>query len=394
VIRPKNRPEARIAVSVLALVTVFLAAAYRFWPRKLVLPACSYPSVRIEDGRIVAPFPTRVLLARVGEFDDPLSSYLWFDYLRSRSALRRQRVFVVNSKEAEKKRHEILIELPNDAVGSVSLLSGLEAKGYFDGFDLLFSSAAQAAAYEEQTKVLVASYQNHSCGKLEALSREQLQSSVARFIVFKSQTDARARDRTASGRLALSDAAAAHIAADIIAVAKFYNLPLAALLGIGAMENNYLAVDGDLQHTVWKRRALKDDIVLERRRRKALVSDYSMGAWQISRETLRRAHSLYLKDGRDYTALPPRLRPTKVLDLNSVDPDVMTTYAGLLLRGLLDRFHGDVPNAVGAYNGGPRRPNLRYASGVRLVASYADNVLACGAADETTPANPSFTRSN
>jgi len=42
-----------------------------------------------------------------------------------------------------------------------------------------------------------------------------------------------------------------------------------------------------------------------------------------------------------------------------VDDAVLTTYAGLLLRGLLDRFDGDVDKATGAYNGASRPPTPR-----------------------------------
>jgi hypothetical protein len=58
-----------------------------------------------------------------------------------------------------------------------------------------------------------------------------------------------------------------------------------------------------------------------------------------------------------------------------VDDAVLTTYAGLLLRGLLDHFGGDVEKATGAYNGGVRAPNPAYASGVKTVAVYARRIL-------------------
>jgi hypothetical protein len=58
-----------------------------------------------------------------------------------------------------------------------------------------------------------------------------------------------------------------------------------------------------------------------------------------------------------------------------VDDAVLTTYAGLLLRGLLDHFGGDVEKATGAYNGGVKAPNPAYASGVKGVAQYARRVL-------------------
>ena len=61
--------------------------------------------------------------------------------------------------------------------------------------------------------------------------------------------------------------------------------------------------------------------------------------------------------------------------METLNSDVLTTYAGLLIRDLLDRFHGDMAMATGAYNGTIRHPNLRYAEGVELVASYARRVI-------------------
>ena len=141
------------------------------------------------------------------------------------------------------------------------------------------------------------------------------------------------------------------------------------------MENNYLDVQGDLEHTTWKRKAEPGDIVLKRRRGRVLVKNYSLGPWQITRETLRYAHELFLHDKRDYSALPERLRPSRQLNFDSLDGHVLTTYAGLLLRDLLDHFDGDIEQAVGAYNGGISNPNLQYAAGVQQVAQYARSVL-------------------
>jgi hypothetical protein len=156
--------------------------------------------------------------------------------------------------------------------------------------------------------------------------------------------------------------------------------------------------DGDLTHTVWKPRPQRGDLVLAQRRKRVLVSDYSIGAWQISRESLRRAHELYLKDKRDYDLLPARLRPAKEFDFNSLNDEVLTTYAGLLLRDLLDRFGGDVDKAIGAYNGGVRTPNPAYASAVKNVALYARKVLEHAPVqdpqhpEKTPPAGPSVPR--
>jgi len=142
------------------------------------------------------------------------------------------------------------------------------------------------------------------------------------------------------------------------------------------MENNYLNVAGALQHRVWKRHADPGDVIVRRSKRGVLVRNPALGVWQITRETLRFAHSLYLQDrSRDYSKLPARLQPSRKLDIDNVPPDTLTTYAGLLLRYLLDYFHGDVSLAVGAYNGGPGSPNASYEMGVSRVADYARRIL-------------------
>src|SRR6516225_10440006 len=79
------------------------------------------------------------------------------------------------------------------------------------------------------------------------------------------------------------------LAADIFTISDFYSLPLDFFLGIGAMENNYMNVKGDLSNAVWKRRAAPGDVVLKRRRGRVLILNQASGVWQITRETLRYA---------------------------------------------------------------------------------------------------------
>ncbi|HRJ18704.1 MAG TPA: hypothetical protein PLF84_06655, partial [Bryobacteraceae bacterium] len=146
-------------------------------------------------------------------------------------------------------------------------------------------------------------------------------------------------------------------------------------LGIGAMENNYMTVKGDIGNAIWKRRPHKGDIILRRAGGRVLVLNESSGAWQITRETLRLTHQLYLKDTRNYALLPERLRPPREINLDDVKPEHLTTYAGLLFRDLIDRFDGDITLAAGAYNGGPGRPNLRYAEGVERAAAHARTLM-------------------
>jgi hypothetical protein len=324
---------------------------------------------------MIVAFPTKALLAEVGRFDDELSAYLWFDYLRSRPGVEGAQVLLTVLEKEQVPVYRIEVVLPNDALSAIPFLADLEAKGFIEGFDLVFTTPAQVEYRRDQTSIFIAAYRKPVDKKLETLPRKHLLFSTAHFLAFKSRTDPRVRGAAESRPSSLSHEQAIELAADIVAVADFYGLPLDVFLGIGAMENNYLSIRGDINHAIWKKKPAKDDIILKRRRHRVLVSDYSIGVWQITRETLRYAHALFLKDKRDYSQLPERLRPPKTLELDLTDSHVLTTYAGLLLRDLLDGFNGDVEKAVGAYNGGPRNPNLRYAAGVQAVAEYARNVL-------------------
>ena len=349
--------------------------AVRTWPRPIDLATSPLPPVRFEHGKMIASLPTKALLAEVGRFDDELSAYLWFDYLRSRPGVEGSQVLLTVLEKEQVPVYRIEVVLPNDALTGIPFLADLEAKGFIERFDLVFTTPAQVEYRRDQTSVFIAAYRKPVAKKLETLPRKHLLSSTAHFLAFKSRTDPRMRGAAESRPSSLSHEQSMELAADIVAVAEFYGLPLDVFLGIGAMENNYLSIRGDINHAIWKKKPAKDDIILKRRRHRVLVSDYSIGVWQITRETLRYAHALFLKDKRDYSQLPERLRPPKTLELDLTDSHVLTTYAGLLLRDLLDGFNGDVEKAVGAYNGGPRNPNLRYAAGVQAVAEYARNVL-------------------
>jgi hypothetical protein len=77
---------------------------------------------------------------------------------------------------------------------------------------------------------------------------------------------------------------------------------------------------------------------------------------------------------------PNGCAPPREPDLSGVEKAILTTYAGTLFRALLDHFGADVALAVGAYNGGPGRPNPQYEGGVRLVADYARRAMEQAAA--------------
>jgi hypothetical protein len=319
-----------------------------------------------------------VACARVATFHDQVEAFLHFEYLRGREARDgsdTSRILLTAADIAAGPSYEIFIVSDNDLLTAVPHLAQLEGRNLIAHYELNTWSEKDFAYYQQQSHMFDVAYGVPTEQKLESLSSFRLLPALARFLVFKSQTDNRVLGRGDSAPHPLTREQATQLAADILDVAQFYSLPLDYFLGVGAMENDYMDVDGDLTHAVWKKRAQRDDIVLRRTRKRVMVSDYALGTWQITRETLRAAHQLYLKDKRDYSVLPARLRPPRVLDLNSVDDAVLTTYAGLLLCGLLDHFGGDVEKATGAYNGGVKTPNPAYAAGVKTVAEYARRVL-------------------
>jgi hypothetical protein len=323
----------------------------------------------------VVEMPGRVIIAEVAWYDDEMFAYLMFSYLRNAVKLPNVEVLLTYQKSTPALVYKIQFHIGSNLLTAIPLLAQFQANGVIDDYNWRYLDNRHLATLQYQTHVFQTAYNLAAGRKLENLSATELRTFLRRFIRFKSATDPRIRRDIEPVPYRLTDRQADRLAADIIAVSDFFSVPLDFFIGIGAMENNFMNIRGDLDNTIWKRRASKHDVVLERRRGRVLVLNDSAGVWQITRETLRYAHRLYRKDNRDYTALPERLRPPDELDVNQVDPDVLTTYAGLLLRDLLDRFDGDVALAVGAYNGGPRNPNPNYEAGVRTVAAHARQVI-------------------
>ncbi len=363
-----------------AVLTIGLIACavigYRVWPRKLYVSIQPrFPAVVLQDHRIVLPFSPEVAGAEVATFDDQLEAFLRFEYVRGREGDRGSQMLLAASNENGRPIYRIFVMVENDLLVAIPRLMDMEGRGLIARYELHAWTKKEADYYTQQTNMFETAYDVPTTQKLESLPSFQLFPALADFLIFKSQTDNRVVGGGESAARPLTREQAKRLAADILEVAYFYSLPLDYFLGVGAMENNYMDANGDLAHAVWKKRAQRDDIVLRRKRKSVLVSDYSIGTWQISRETLRYAHQLYRKDTRNYELLPARLRPPQELDLNSMNDEVLTTYAGLLLRDLLDHFDGDVDKAIGAYNGGVRSPNPAYASGVKTVAAYARRAI-------------------
>lgn len=353
---------------------------HRLWPREL--PAVNLPDLltwSVENGTQRVSVRGSVVVGSVHAYGDELYAFLMYDYLRSRPAFSQSEVFLDYDNVGGVHLYRIQVSCSANLLNCVPWLFQLENAGLAESPTWAAVPKPAIARARQQTALFAEAYSKPVGHRFDTLSPAQRVRYVRRWLQFKSSTDPRIR-RGAADLEPLSKPQAAQLSADIITVADFYDLPLEVFLGIGAMENNYLSARGDLDHAVWKRHAEPGDIVIRRTRHRVLVKNFSIGVWQITRETLRRAQALYLADTRDYSRLPERLRPPRKLDIDNVSPEVLTTYAGLLLRNLLDYFHGDVAQAVGAYNGGVANPNQRYASGVSVIAEYARRILGRAAA--------------
>jgi hypothetical protein len=378
-----HRPSSAKLFSARALAALALSAltltswtADRLWPRRMRVSAHRrHLDPKVHDRNVALPFSNEVACAEIASFDDQLEAFLRYEYLRGRDPDDASKILLTAGHNGKRANYKIFMLVENDQLTAGLRLNRMEAHGLISHHELVAWTRQDLAFAQQQSRMFENAYNLPTEQKLETLPSFQLLPALADFLVFKSQTDWRVVGQSTRAPKPLTHHQALRLASDILDVAHFYNLPLDYFLGVGAMENNYMDVDGDLRHAVWKKRAERGDIILERDRKRVLVSDYSIGTWQISRETLRAAHQFYLKDKRNYDQLPPRLRPSRDLDVNSVNSEVLTTYAGLVLRDLLDRFDGHVDQAVGAYNGGVRNPNPAYAAGVKNVALYARRVL-------------------
>jgi len=344
------------------------------------------PVAGIIGNRTVVTCPSASLVVKVAAYNDGMFAYLMFDHLRYSGARPGTEVLLNYRGTAGRPEYSLWVHFQDgDLVAAMAHLSAMRAANTISGYDWRFVPRSALRRARQQTAFLVAGYNLPFRRTLASLPPAELAAYLRRFVQFKSTTDRRVRLGIPPIPRELSTEEAARLAADIVAVASFYELPLEFFLGIGAMENNYMDVTGDLEHKVWKKRAEPGDVVLKRRRGRVLVSNHSIGVWQITRESLRYAHRIFLKDTRDYTALPQRLRPPADFDFGRVSAEVLTTYAGLLFRDLLDRFPGEIGTAVGAYNGGAARPNPRYEAGVTRIAEHARRVLEGAAALDGHP---------
>ncbi len=247
---------------------------YRQWQvEPLPLSSLTPPPADIDRKGIAAVrYPGGVFMTTVATFRDELFAYLMYQHYRSSSIFRGDELLLCYIGRDNQPHYRVFLILTNDFIGSVNRVAELNAAGSIENSAWRLISDGVLEAYKKQTRLFVSAYNLPVKRKMENLTQGELRSLVRRFIRFKSTTDPRVRKRIEPVPSVLSSGDAQRLAADIIAVAEFFELPLEFLLGIGAMENNYMDVRGDLKHTIWKRRPAKDDIVLERKKGRVRVS--------------------------------------------------------------------------------------------------------------------------
>lgn len=376
------------------IVTAAATGGYFFWdfyrvkpiPANIVtlLPVWSWNAGSPSVSPVSATPGQAALVAEVEYFHDELLAYLSFDFLRNQKALGGRPVYLTPREEGPRVVYRMLVDAGNDWLTVYGEGARLKAEGLVKSWMVFQMDPEDVGRARAETQVFVAAYNRPVREKLESLSPAELKQYARRFMLFKSRVDPRILHRLEPRPRPISPETADQLAADIIAVADFYGLPLDVFLGIAAVENNYMDLRGDREHGIWKRKAERGDIVLKRGRRGVYVLNYATGVWQITRETLRFAHRIYLEDlkkgVRDYSELPERLLPPKTLYFDEVNSHWLTLYAGVLFRYLIDHFDGNVEMAVGAYNGGIGRPNARYGEHVEAAATHARRVLEQAAA--------------
>lgn len=339
-------------------------------PRSLRLTTSpNLPQAIFEGNQLDVILPDTVLLILLEQCDDELQAILTYEYLRSRSELSQVELLLTFHPKNSGPKYAIWAVSEGGLLRSGQLAARLLANGYTDEVAWHLVPPVELDRYRRQTSFFKRVYQPPQTTRLEQVQLSDLLEPLAEFIYLKSHTDRRVRLGIQPVPVPIGRDQARKLAQDILTVAGFYDLPLEYFLGIGAMENNFMSMPGDLEHAVWKRRPERGDIVLMRRGHRVLVLNYASGSWQITRETLKFIHRLYLKDReqRDYSNLPPHLHPPEELLVSTINSPALTTYAGLYFRYLLDRFNNNAYMAAAAYNGGPGNPNFQYADGVYLV---------------------------
>src|SRR5258708_6173105 len=224
----------RLVRDLLCLTAALLAFAacaytdYRLWPLDLQAPRYpALPAPKIQRNQLVLPFAPGIASAKVATFHDQLEAFLHFEYLRGREARGgsdTSRILLTAADTAAGPSYQIFIVCDNDLLTAVPFLSQLEGRNLIAQYDLQTWTAKDFAYYQQQSHMFDVAYGVPTEQKLESLNSFQLLPALARFLVFKSQTDNRVLERSDAAPRPLTREQASQLAADILDVAHFYAL--------------------------------------------------------------------------------------------------------------------------------------------------------------------------
>lgn len=293
-------------------------------PPELVGIAPQHPAV-VAHPKVAITFPGRHLIARAGEYPDELDAYQAVLNLRETAG---PAVPIAATRSTASAA--VILELPDDLLQTVPILEQLRGT-------LLGRSVDWAVTGREQLRQW----------REESLLFEEIYGDLPR------------RRKTAPGQ-------PAYIVRDIVTVARFYDLSPRFFRPVPYPHR--------LPASRWTRYPRANQAVLLRNPAAALVVENDSVEWQEVLDALIHAQALVDADRRDYASLPDRLQPSRRLDLET-RPDALFTYAGVLLRHLVDKAGGENLEAITARADRPDNPNVRYDPGVRRAAMYARRVL-------------------
>jgi len=110
-----------------------------------------------------------MMMGLVGRFEDGLTAFLNFEYLRSLKQIDLDRVFLTATEQQGSPVYRLYQLLDNDCLTAVPYLANLKSSRFIENYELVFTTAAQTAKAQAQTELFLAAYSRPVQSKLETL---------------------------------------------------------------------------------------------------------------------------------------------------------------------------------------------------------------------------------
>lgn len=206
-----------------------LTLAYYYLPRHLDLahPGIAQSvTVSLTGTRVFVP--NRVLTGELAEFNDGFFAFLMFDYLRARPGLSGRTVMLTSTEQQGLPR--VLVRLPDDLIEGVNILGEMKAHRLTPAVRFEWVPPSQLDSWIQEKSVFEDAYNGRASKRLERLHASELQRYLREFIRFKSETDPGRSTGSDPIPSPLNREDASRLAADIIAIARFYDVPISLFL--------------------------------------------------------------------------------------------------------------------------------------------------------------------